>query len=77
MGALGSLEGVNRGWRPVQHELYGSAHLLVVIAVVSAGVVLFALALREITRRRGRSGRVYLSPTGYPLGGVALADRAG
>jgi hypothetical protein len=62
------------GWRPVQHELYGSAHLLVVVAVVAAGVVIFTLALRHLTRRRGRSGRVFLSPTGYPLAALNAVD---
>ncbi len=74
MSSVPSTLAATHGWRPVQHELYGSAHLLVVIAVVAAGVIIFTLALRNLTRRRGRSGRVFLSPTGYPLGGVALAD---
>ncbi len=56
----------------MQHELYGSAHLLVVVGVVTAGVVIFALALRHFSRRRGRAGQAFLSPTGYPLGGLVL-----
>lgn len=59
------------GWTHVQREIWHSVHLLAVVGVVATGVVVFALVLRHYSRRRGRSGRLYLSPTGYPLGSSA------
>lgn len=53
------------GWRSVQHEVWRSVHLLLVVGIVSAGVVIFALVVRHFSRR-GRSGRLLLTPTGEP-----------
>jgi hypothetical protein len=61
-------------WHPWwQRAIWHSIHLLLVVGIVTTGVVVFALVLRHYTRRRGRSGRALLSPTGYPLG--ALSNR--
>lgn len=68
MAALSLLFGASHGWRSLQHQIWGSVHLLLVVGFVTTGVVIFALVLRHYTRKRGRSGRVFLSPTGYPLG---------
>ena len=66
MGAASPLLTRGHEWTWFQHEVWRSVHLLVVVGIVATGVVVFLLALRHLTRR-GRGGRVFLDPTGYPL----------
>lgn len=64
-------------WHNLTQFIHHTVHLLTVVSVVLVFVVAFAplcrWLLREERRRKKGGGpmRVYLSPTGYPLGRLA------